>query len=326
MSYTSVISEAWKLLLSGKKYAFYYLASTIGLSFLIGIFVVILVLIAGVGVGLGSSSSSASQSSTALLGSIGILGMILGCVVYFFFILLIGAIDAGVYKGYAEKYRTGEMLPFTQLVKKGFKYFIKYFFATLLVMIPMFIVIFVLSAVVSLIVASIQNTDSVVLVSMVLLCLSLLIFIPIYFIFVAFFISIKNAIIIEEKGLTESISYAYSLVKSNLKKFIIVLLVYLLVSMVALIPYYCLYFGSNLLQLGSTPTLNDYSGSYSSSYSSGDFLASMVGFCMQMIASLYLFVYVMYAQAFMIVAHFKITGLNQKKEEVKISEPVMAKA
>ncbi len=325
MSYTSVVTEAWKLLLSGKKYAFYYLASTIGLSFLIGIFAVILVLIAGVGVGLGSSSSSANLNSTALLSSVGILGMILGCVVYLFFILLIGAIDAGVYKGYAEKYRTGEMLPFTQLVKKGFKYFIKYFFATLLVMIPMFIIIFVLAAVVSLLLTAIKSSDTAALVSIIVACLSLLISIPLYFIFVAFFISIKNAIIIEEKGITESVTYAYNLVKSNLKKFVIVLLVYLLVSMVALIPYYCLYFGSNLLQLGSTPTLNDYSG-MNYNYSSGDFLASMVGFCMQMIASLYLFVYVMYAQAFMIVAHFKITGLNQKKEEVKMSEPVMAKA
>lgn len=325
MSYTSVVSEAWKLLLSGKKYAFYYLASTFGISFLIGIFLVILVLIAGVGVGLGSSSSSASLNSTALLGSVGIIGMILGCVVYLFFILLIGAIDAGVYKGYAEKYRTGEMLPFTQLVKKGFKYFIKYFFATLLVMIPMFIIIFVLAAVVSLLLTAIKSSDTAALVSIIVACLSLLISIPLYFIFVAFFISIKNAIIIEEKGITESVTYAYNLVKSNLKKFVIVLLVYLLVSMVALIPYYCLYFGSNLLQLGSTPTLNDYSG-MNYNYSSGDFLASMVGFCMQMIASLYLFVYVMYAQAFMIVAHFKITGLNQKKEEVKMSEPVMAKA
>lgn len=323
MSYTSVVSEAWKLLLSGKKYAFYYLASTFGISFLIGIFLVILVLIAGVGVGLGSSSSSASLNSTALLGSVGIIGMILGCVVYLFFILLIGAIDAGVYKGYAEKYRTGEMLPFTQLVKKGFKYFIKYFFATLLVMIPMFIIIFVLAAVVSLLLTAIKSSDTAALVSIIVACLSLLISIPLYFIFVAFFISIKNAIIIEEKGITESVTYAYNLVKSNLKKFVIVLLVYLLVSMVALIPYYCLYFGSNLLQLGSTPTLNDYSG-MNYNYSSGDFLASMVGFCMQMIASLYLFVYVMYAQAFMIVAHFKITGLNQKKEEVKMSEPVMA--
>lgn len=323
MSYTSVVSEAWKLLLSGKKYAFYYLASTIGLSFLIGIFAVILALIAGVGVGLGSSSSSANLNSTALLSSVGILGMILGCVVYLFFILLIGAIDAGVYKGYAEKYRTGEMLPFTQLVKKGFKYFIKYFFATLLVMIPMFIIIFVLAAVVSLLLTAIKSSDTAALVSIIVACLSLLISIPLYFIFVAFFMSIKNAIIIEEKGITESVTYAYNLVKSNLKKFVIVLLVYLLVSMVALIPYYCLYFGSNLLQLGSTPTLNDYSG-MNYNYSSGDFLASMVGFCMQMIASLYLFVYVMYAQAFMIVAHFKITGLSQKKEEVKISEPVMA--
>ena len=57
----------------------------------------------------------------------------------------------------------------------------------------------------------------------------------------------------------------------------------------------------------------------------GDFLASMVGFCMQMIASLYLFVYVMYAQAFMIVAHFKITGLDKKKE-LKSDQPVMAQA
>ena len=94
--------------------------------------------------------------------------------------------------------------------------------------------------------------------------------------------------------------------------------------MVALIPYYCLYFGATLLQVGSTPTFSDYSGSNSVSYGSAYLLSSMIAFCLQIFGSLYLFVYVMYAQAFMIVAHFKITGLNQKKEEVKISEPIMA--
>lgn len=326
MSYTSVISEAWKLLKGGKKYILYYFGSLFGLTVVVSIGMVILFMIGGAGVLLSSSSTSASQNPSALLGSLGIFSIILSCVLYFVFILIIGAIDSGIYKGFAVKYKTDTMISFSEILKKGLRYFVKYLLASLIVLIPLFILIFVISFLGGLLLGTINNTDTAMIVSFVVGCLAILIYIPIYLILGSYFITLKNAIIVEDKGITEAITYSFSFVKRHLGKLIGVLLVFLLLSCLILLPYFCLYFGASFLQVGAS--YGSYGSSYSNSYSNGSgasILMVMLGYCLQIIGSIYIIFYAMYANAYMIVAFVKIAKLD-KKEDVKISEPVMANA
>lgn len=327
MSYTSVVTEAWKLLKDGKKYILYYFGSIIGLTIFVSIGMVILFMVGGAGVLLSSSSTSASQNPSALLGSVGIFSLILGCVLYFVFILLIGAIDSGVYKGFAVKYKTDKMISFSEIVKKGLRYFIKYLLASLIVAIPMLIVVFVISFLGGLLLGTINNTDTAMIVSFIVGCLAILLYIPFYLLLGSYFITLKNAIIVEDKGITEAISYSFSFVKRHLGKLIGVILVFLLLSCLILLPYICLYFGASMLQVGgSIPSYSSYSGAeYSSSATGASLMMVLVAYCLQIIGSIYLVFYAMYANAYMIVSFVKIAGLD-KKEDVKISEPVMANA
>ena len=324
MSYTSVITEAWKLLKDSKKYILYYFGSLFGLTVAVSIGMVILFMIGGAGVLLSSSSTSASQNPSALLGGVGIFSIILSCVLYFVFILLIGAIDSGIYKGFAVKYKTDKMISFSEIVKKGLKYFVKYLLASLIVAIPMLIVIFVISFLGGLLLGTINNTDTAMIVSFVVGCLAILIYIPFYLIVGSYFVTLKNAIIVEDKGITEAITYSFSFVKRHLGKLIGVILVFLLLSCLLLLPYICLYFGASMLQVGGT--IPSYSnGEYSNSATGASFMMVMIAYCLQIIGSIYIVFYAMYANAYMIVAFVKIAKLD-KKEDVKISEPVMANA
>jgi len=327
MSYTSVITEAWKLLKDSKKYILYYFGSLFGLTVAVSIGMVILFMIGGAGVLLSSSSTSASQNPSALLGGVGIFSIILSCVLYFVFILLIGAIDSGIYKGFAVKYKTDKMISFSEIVKKGLKYFVKYLLASLIVAIPMLIVIFVISFLGGLLLGTINNTDTAMIVSFVVGCLAILIYIPFYLIVGSYFVTLKNAIIVEDKGITEAITYSFSFVKRHFGKLIGVILVFLLLSCLLLLPYICLYFGASIFQVGgSLPSYSSYSGAeYSNSATGASFFMLLIGYCLQIIGSIYMLFYAMYTNAYLIVAFVKIAKLD-KKEDVKISEPVMANA
>jgi len=324
MSYTSVITEAWKLLKDGKKYILYYFGSIFGLTVFVSIGMVILFMVGGAGVLLSSSSTSASQNPSALLGSVGIFSILLSCILYFVFILLIGAIDSGIYKGFAVKYKTDTMISFSEIVKKGLRYFVKYLLASLIVVIPLLIVIFVISFLGGLLLGTINNTDTAMIVSFIVGCLAILIYIPFYLLVGSYFVTLKNAIIVEDKGITEAITYSFSFVKRHLGKLIGVILVFLLLSCLLLLPYICLYFGASMLQVGGT--IPSYSnGEYSNSATGASFMMVMIAYCLQIIGSIYIVFYAMYANAYMIVAFVKIAKLD-KKEDVKISEPVMANA
>jgi len=324
MSYTSVITEAWKLLKDGKKYILYYFGSIFGLTVFVSIGMVILFMVGGAGVLLSSSSTSASQNPSALLGSVGIFSILLSCILYFVFILLIGAIDSGIYKGFAVKYKTDTMISFSEIVKKGLRYFVKYLLASLIVVIPLLIVIFVISFLGGLLLGTINNTDTAMIVSFIVGCLAILIYIPFYLLVGSYFVTLKNAIIVEDKGITEAITYSFSFVKRHLGKLIGVILVFLLLSCLLLLPYICLYFGASMLQVGgSIPSYSN--GEYSNSATGASFMMVMIAYCLQIIGSIYIVFYAMYANAYMIVAFVKIAKLD-KKEDVKISEPVMANA
>ena len=79
-----------------------------------------------------------------------------------------------------------------------------------------------------------------------------------------------------------------------------------------------------MLQVGgSIPSYSN--GEYSNSATGASFMMVMIAYCLQIIGSIYIVFYAMYANAYMIVAFVKIAKLD-KKEDVKISEPVMANA
>lgn len=323
MSYTSVITEAWKLFKDGKKYLLYYFGSIFALIVIVGIGMVLLFVIGGASAAL-SSSSSLTENPSAIFGSIGILTIFLSCLLYLVYVLLIGAIDSGVYKGYAVKYKTDNMISFSEIIKKGLKYFVKYIAASLVIVIPLIVLIVIISFLGGLVIGAINNTDTAMIVSFLISCLTFLIYIPVSLLLSAYFVTLKNAIIIDEKGIIEAITYSFSFVKRHLGKLLGVILVFILLSCLLLLPYFCLYFGASLFQVGGSFT-QDINGDYSANTLGSSFFMLLIGYCLQIIGTIYIVIYAMYANAYMIVAYVKIAKLD-KKEDVKISEPVMANA
>ena len=314
MSYTSVISEAWKLFKGGKKFLFFELAFS-G-TYLVVVYVLLFL----------QSVFTSGASSKGIDGDYAAAGGIVVFSVMLCFALIGGfftsILETGIYKGLAGKYLNDKLLGFSETMKLGFKPFFKLLIATILGSIPLFI----LSGLIVLVglfagvgsyasAGATSSNSSAAGIFVLVLCCSMIIIFPLFFAYSAFLTTVKNAILVDNMGISESLSYSFNFTKKHLGKFIALLLIAFLLAIVVSIPAYC------LSSIGEV-----FQGAMSSNSRMGgiNIVAELVYMFTQIIYAVFSLALGIYFSCYWIVSYVKLKKLGEP--EVKPTEPVMAQA
>jgi hypothetical protein len=316
MSYSAVISEAWKLLKNGKKYLFYELIFSGG--FLVVVYALLF---------LQQVFTISASSSKSIDGDYAAAGGILVFSVMLCFSLIGGfltaVLETGIYKGFVEKYLNDKLFGFGATFKSGFKPLLKVFAATFLGTLPLYLLIGVL-VIVGFVIGgatlsgstSSSSNSTLAGLSFILICCGTLILLPISIMYSMFLTTVKNAILVDNMGVVESLSYSLKFVKKHLGKFVALFFVGVLLALVASIPAYCVGFVGGFFQ-----------GFFSASSRTGagmNLFGELISLATQLISSIFALALAIYFNCYWIVSYVKLKKLGEP--EVKPSEPVMAKA
>ena len=316
MSYTSVISEAWKLLKNGKKYLFYELIFSGG--FLVVVYVLLFIQ---------QVFTLTANSSRSLDGDYAAAGGILVFSVMLCFSLIGGLLTAvletGIYKGFVEKYLNDKLHGFGATFKSGFKPFLKVFAATFLGTLPLYLLLAVVVIVGFLLGGATlsgstgsSSNSTLAGLSFIIICCGVLILLPLSILYSMFLTTVKNAILVDNMRVVESLSYSLKFVKKHLGKFIALFFVGVLLALVVSIPAYCFSFVGGFFQ-GALSTTSRSGGGMS-------LVGEAIYTLTQLVSSIFALALAIYFNCYWIVSYVKIKKLGEP--EVKPSEPLMAKA
>ncbi len=311
MSYTSVISEAWKLFNSGRKFLLYELLFSGAFIFIINIFLFLDDILTN------ATNSNSINSDYAATGEIfNLLLMILFLIIGG---VLTGILGVGIYKGLVGKYLNDKILGFRETFKLGIKPFFKVLVASTLGSIPVFVLIGFLVLVGLLLgiggYASIDNTSSSPYFAGILiltLCCSVLVLLPILFVFNAFLTTVQNAVLIDNKGVFESLSYSLHFAKKHFGKLMILLVIALLLSFIESIPTFTFSFLGELLQ-GAVST--------TSKIGELNIAKELINLFTQTLVSLFSLAFGVYFYCYWIVAYIKLKKVGET--DVIAKDPVV---
>jgi len=314
MPYTSVISEAWKLFKDGRKFLLYELLFS-------GTFVFIIYLLLFL-----DDVFTSVANSTSINRDYAASGEIINILIMMFFFiiggLLTGILEVGIYKGLVGKYLNDKLLGFLQTFKFGIKPFIKVFIASILASIPIFVLAGFLLLIALLLgvgsYSSVANSGSnlyLVGIVILVLCCSVLILLPILFIHNAFLTTVQNAILIDNKGIIESLSYSFHFTKKHFGKLIVLLLIALLLSFIESVPTFGFSFLGEFLQ-GVVPSTSSIGGI--------NIVRELINLFTQTLISIFSLAFGVYFYCYWIVAYIKLKKIGEV--EVKTAEPVVTQA
>lgn len=336
MEYQAVITEAWKLFKSGKKYIFFTLGITVTCTiilFLVGV-------LGGFGVG-SLFGSTTVTSNTAMINTgkpapytaydtiapslspaVIILVIVILCVSLIAGVFM-WIFNTGVYKAFVEKYKSNKDMSFSEVFKQGLIYFLKIFVAQLLLSLP-FIAVFGLLAIVAtaLGIGSYSGTsDSAAVLgglSFIVICCGSLLLIPLLILIAMMNTTLQNAILIDGMGIIESLSYSLKFVKKHFWKILLLMIIGILIAFVVSIPLFCVTFSlgfiEGILSMGESAARG----------ATVSLAGSLVNYLSQSIQTIYTLILSLYFTCYWIVAYVKLKNLG--KEEVKTAEPVVTQA
>lgn len=330
MEYQAVITEAWKLFKSGKKYTFIVLGITFTYS-------ISLFLISALGIAtiFGTTTLSNSRISNSIeatkyvfednalasssrSSAFGILILVLLCVALLVTIFM-WIFNTGVYKAFVEKFKSNKDMSFSEVFKEGLKYFLKVFIAQFLLALPFIAVIGLITIVATGLGIGTYSasSDSAAVwgsLSFIVICCGSLLLIPLLLLLAMMNMGLQNAILIDGMGILESLSYSLKFVKKHFWKILLLIIIALFVGFVASIPLICstfiLGFLEGILSMGESAARG---GAVS-------FAGSLVNFISQLIQSLYLLVLSLYFTCYWIVAYVKLKKLGVEVKPTETSK------
>lgn len=304
MSYTSVISEAWKLLKDSKKLLVLELI-------IVGGFYVITNLIT-------SYSPNILNQYTEDLGSILIM---IGSCVSFIITIIVTVFDTGIYKAIGEKLLNKKDSDFSEVFGYGFKNFLKILVASFLGSIPLFLIfvfIFVVASILgigSLAAYNDNSTSALAGVGAIVICCGVLILVPILIGYGMFLTTIRNAILVDNMGTIDSISYSFNFTKKYFGKLLILTIIEFLLIIVALIPIYCFGFSGGLLL-----SLMNVGSGVSTARTIDTPAYQLFTLFLQIVSSLYSLALTVYLYCFGIVGYLKIKKLGEEAVPVETAK------
>lgn len=331
MDYQSVITEAWKLFKSGKKYTFWVLGITIAYTVLMFLasFIGVVTIYGNTSVLNNSKAMNAIEATSYVFENNAITSNSKAStyVIYLIFLLCIALIasiimwiiDSGVFKAFVEKYKSNKDMSFIEVFKEGLRYFLKFFIAQVLLFLP-FVILFGVLTLVAIALGTWthnSNSDSTAILGslgFILICCGSFLLIPLFILLSMMNLNIKNSIFIDEMGILESLSHSLKFVKKHFWKLLLLIIIAILAMFVLSSPLFCIVFSlgflEGLLSLGESAARG---GSIS-------IAGSLVNILSQFIQSLYLLVLSLYFYCYWIIAYVKLKKLDEVVKPVEISK------